>query len=995
MTSNDVRLSDGAFALTMNDLSFPGAATDWSHSRFYDSKTRAESGEEVNSSAGIRMSTSGGPTSRIYKTDNGDVFVYFGKSSRRRFAPNAAGGFDAPFGYHANLTQRDDGNYELNEYDTDQVMVFSDPDAPGGDGNLMECSTEALMAAGMPGNMYMYNDSGFVDMVMTAGPQSEMVNYTYRAAGANSGRLSRVEIDPELLQFQPAPQGVQAPAAPSPLAVSSEGGFLKLSGGGVGIELTPKEFDRSIGKVEYLYYGDAAEFHSDLGSLGDMVQVKMSYRTSSGNFDERYTQYRYYRGSVAEGNNDADGQAHELKLVFENDAIDRIVRAGANLQTPEDVLELADDDLVAGRPLSYYATRQIKYYVSDFNTANVNGVNLEALYGGVGINEAPAGEPGFVKSASTTTGCGSCGSGGNDGVGTTSTYYYMDINGGSEADNDASVVVRIAVEDMVDSDGQFVYRKVTGVNNLGAALREATIEDPTVGSIQAWCRSILVDAEGRMTESRDATAHTVVNSASRMRQFLNPTVANDNASTNSNTGRVTVYEYDDDGYQTGMRIKQGRGSTSNDYLSAMDYENYGDADAGATNFLPSASYVYRVQTPERNEGIKTTYTYEFWDTDRTIIKKRTTSQPVIEADQNGSGEAYTTEAYYDRLGRMIWQKDGVGFISYTAYHPTLGGVSLQVTDVDPASMDAEFITGNEFQDPWESYGANDNRPARAGKVAETDPIAHFSKTEFDFLGRARKRIDDSGHEHYTAYNDNQTIQFPYFNRRDSGDRMPISVSNTNDGDQTIETYQVEANFSGGIELGSDGGPIGFSGAGPTQDNYIGLTRMFYDSVSGQMVKTLRYHDIPGSGNGQHIDNYYISAYDYDAQGRRKLSIQTSTATEHQVTRTVFDFLSRGVETQRGSLDSGLDVSASNTLGTLAGGITDGSALTRMLTMVYDGGGPGESWVTSNRRFYGTGANDFTESLPQYTWRGFSRGSLNRNGSIDYGPYQLNDVDWLG
>ena len=125
----------------------------------------------------------------------------------------------------------------------------------------------------------------------------------------------------------------------------------------------------------------------------------------------------------------------------------------------------------------------------------------------------------------------------------------------------------------------------------------------------------------------------------------------------------------------------------------MDYENYGDADAGATNFLPSASYVYRVQTPERNEGIKTTYTYEFWDTDRrTIIKKRTTSQPVIEADQNGSGEAYTTEAYYDRLGRMIWQKDGVGFISYTAYHPTLGGVSLRVTDVDPASMDAEFIT---------------------------------------------------------------------------------------------------------------------------------------------------------------------------------------------------------------------------------------------------------------------------------------------------------------
>ena len=66
-------------------------------------------------------------------------------------------------------------------------------------------------------------------------------------------------------------------------------------------------------------------------------------------------------------------------------------------------------------------------------------------------------------------------------------------------------------------------------------------------------------------------------------------------------------------------------------------------------------------------------TYTFWDTADTVIKTATTTLPVVETAQNGSGVATEMTEYYDRQGRLRWTQDGEGYCTYTSYRPVTGG----------------------------------------------------------------------------------------------------------------------------------------------------------------------------------------------------------------------------------------------------------------------------------------------------------------------------------
>ncbi|MFL5512776.1 MAG: hypothetical protein ACJ8CN_10145, partial [Gemmatimonadales bacterium] len=52
--------------------------------------------------------------------------------------------------------------------------------------------------------------------------------------------------------------------------------------------------------------------------------------------------------------------------------------------------------------------------------------------------------------------------------------------------------------------------------------------------------------------------------------------------------------------------------------------------------------------------------------------------------QNGPGTPDVEETVYDRQGRVIWTKDGAGFLTYTAYDQASGAVLATITDVDTA-----------------------------------------------------------------------------------------------------------------------------------------------------------------------------------------------------------------------------------------------------------------------------------------------------------------------
>ena len=336
--------------------------------------------------------------------------------------------------------------------------------------------------------------------------------------------------------------------------------------------------------------------------------------------------------------------------------------------------------------------------------------------------------------------------------------------------------------------------------------------------------------------------------------------------------------------------------------------------------------------------------------------------PVIDGNENGSGVATKTYQYFDTVGRLRWTKDGEGYVNYTSYHPETGGVAYQVRDVGP---DSDINTGSSGKwIPW----SGDAPLTRDSDLP--DAIELVDKTEFDSQGRVRKRIDVDGNQHYTVYEHNRTIQFPFWDGDNS--LTPISVTVHNDAGQTTESFTVIAGYTGVAK--PTGEPIGFETEPNQNDHYTTWTRFFYNATNGKLAKTLRYHDIPANGSGSHVTHYYVSATEYDSQGRIKKSIQTSTGNTHQVSENIYDWQGRIVESRQGASSSGINIDPSSTVGTIA------FPLTQVASMEYDRGGVGNdargvgnSWVTSTKTFYGTGAQDFIESRPQHTWRGFVRG----------------------
>src|SRR5207244_309786 len=113
------------------------------------------------------------------------------------------------------------------------------------------------------------------------------------------------------------------------------------------------------------YYGNVTGPSTDLGSTGDLVQVKTSRLASDNTLSvTRYTQYRYFKSS------DSDGRQHQLKMVLEPDAVQRITSAGNTaVDTPDEILSQSDSYTVASsNAISKYATRSFTYYTSNLTT---------------------------------------------------------------------------------------------------------------------------------------------------------------------------------------------------------------------------------------------------------------------------------------------------------------------------------------------------------------------------------------------------------------------------------------------------------------------------------------------------------------------------------------------------------------------------------------------------------------------------------------------------
>jgi Domain of unknown function (DUF6531) len=297
-TGMPINLLYGSAVERAVDLELPGPEFGWTFTRSYDSAftSAADYSGEVSTPLGVRW-VSGAMGPYLVIDQFNVIYLVVSASANRVFA-----GLQPPGDYNATLVKSNDGTaneiYTLTETDTGNVFVFHGFHAAVTEknrGRLKERTTRAFQAESKAGIRYFYTAQKAVDYVQLAVPQdsSYQIDFSYYGGGDEAGRLQKIEV---------------------------------------------KQGTTVIHKAEYIYKGNSGSYSSDLGSTGDLVQVKTSRLASYGtNWIDRYTQYRYY---PATGN--SDGEIHQLKMVLESDAIQRIIDDNSNIDTPEEVLAEAD-----------------------------------------------------------------------------------------------------------------------------------------------------------------------------------------------------------------------------------------------------------------------------------------------------------------------------------------------------------------------------------------------------------------------------------------------------------------------------------------------------------------------------------------------------------------------------------------------------------------------------------------------------------------------------
>ena len=264
--------------------------------------------------------------------------------------------------------------------------------------------------------------------------------------------------------------------------------------------------------MTYTYFVSGTH-SADLGSDGDLVQVRRRELKSGGNPENstdwivRYTQYRYYRDSGS------DGTAHLLKAVFDPDAVQRILDDRGGSAIADSILAKGDNDGASGRQVQDFATRHFTYYTTNLDTtqpvATVWGSeNLQTKYGGSQASAMDASVPRYLLRSAAVGGCVPCGTAARGGR---HNYYYLDVK--HDAKPGVNDVVRLVVEDTVHASGAGAFRTIYGLSHLGQTLREALIMDP-VGTPRFWCQSWKFSSDtttlrNRLAEHRMPAAHHV------------------------------------------------------------------------------------------------------------------------------------------------------------------------------------------------------------------------------------------------------------------------------------------------------------------------------------------------------------------------------------------------------------------------------------------------------------------------------------------------------
>ncbi len=295
-----------------------------------------------------------------------------------------------------------------------------------------------------------------------------------------------------------------------------------------------------------------------------------------------------------------------------------------------------------------------------------------------------------------------------------------------------------------------------------------------------WCSSkILGEAQdpndrNKIVEYRERSAHTSVNTAAKVKLFLNPSYSNnDSATLNSDSGVIYTMAYNSDGYRTEVKIKEGADDTSEDFISATDYGTGGNPPR-----LPEAKYLFQDATTTKTGVAKITYDYTFWDTAETQLKTKFVTYPAASAPNNDSASATIVKFYYDQEGKIRWKKSADGTISYYAYDPDFGRMAYKMVDVETDDLPLELQKGSSL---WEAWGSSNppGAPTNTDFVNTDDnALQRVWKYEYNELGRRSKteRVLEGGSKvKYVAYLGRETRTYLDWDSGTDKPRRPVRV----------------------------------------------------------------------------------------------------------------------------------------------------------------------------------------------------------------------------
>jgi hypothetical protein len=323
-------------------------------------------------------------------------------------------------------------------------------------------------------------------------------------------------------------------------------------------------------------------------------------------------------------------------------------------------------------------------------------------------------------------------------------------------------------------------------------------------------------------------------------------------------------------------------------------------------------------------GETTSFAYT-WVTGTVGAQAVTDTLPVISAAQNGPGVADQETTSFDTFGRPVWQKDGGGYLFYTAYDPATGAVSKAIDDVNTTKT-GDF-TG--LPTGWST-------PSGGGLHLITQFVVGA-------LGRPTQVTDPAGNIDYTVYKDpNHEVRV--YTGWNSGTNTPTGPT---------EVYRDDLAGSYSEVLTMSAAPHLTGGQPDGTEAVSGLQTLSRTTVNaaGQVVYQDDYFNLSGltystsASLGTENTNFYRTRLAYDAYGRED-RVQAPTGT---IDRTVYDSEGRPVSTWEGTNDtptSGLWSPTNNT----------GSAnMVQLTALVYDGGGVGDGNLTQETAYPGGSA----------------------------------------